>query len=433
MNKRFTMKKASHKLLFSRLSLMNFLQFGIWGAYLISLGNFLHLRGFDTKIWIFFSMQGVVSLFMPALAGIIADRKIPAQKMLSLCHGIAAIAMLGAGIYAKNSGDGMQFWPFFILYSISIGFYMPTLALNYSVSYNAIEKAGEDPVSFFPPIRMFGTVGFVVCMLFVNFMRDAQGLQYQQSHAQFLVSGMLGLFQCAYALTMPACPVKSSSDQKLSFFEASGLSAFSLFKQKSFALFFIFCVLLGSVLQITNGYANTFISSFKDIPAYSDSWGARNANALVSISQISETICLLLIPFFLKKYGIKMVMAIAMFAWMFRFGLFGFGNPGSGVWMLILSCIIYGVAFDFFNISGSLFVNQNAPKSMRASAQGLFMLMTNGLGATIGTWLAGKVVNHFVYQAAVPDWRTTWLIFAGYALFIAILFIILFKNPAKKA
>ena len=134
----------------------------------------------------------------------------------------------------------------------------------------------------------------------------------------------------------------------------------------------------------------------------------------------------------MKKFGIKKVMLIAMFAWVFRFGFFGAGNPGGGVWMFVLSCLVYGVAFDFFNISGSLFVNEKTDKDIRSSAQGLFMLMTNGLGASIGTWAAGRVVNHFVYNAAEPSWSTAWYIFAAYALVVGILFAILFKDPQKE-
>ncbi len=420
-----------------RLIVMNFLQYAIWGAYLTSMGGFLGRVGLGPQIWLFFATQGFVSIFMPALMGIVADKWIPAQKVLSLCQGLAALFMLGAGIYAMQAGDAIRFGPFYLLYLFSVAFYMPTIAISNSVAYNALEVNGKDPVKDFPPIRVFGTIGFICSMLFVNFVKDSSGLQFQHSYWQFLVSGILGLILCGYALTMPNCPCKPKSAEKQSFMEASGLSAFKLFKQGQFAVFFIFSMLLGASLQITNGYANTFISSFKDNPAFATSWGANNANALISISQMSETLCILLIPFFLKKFGIKKVMLISMFAWVFRFGLFGAGNPGSGVWMFILSCIVYGVAFDFFNISGSLYVNENTDKGIRSSAQGLFMLMTNGLGASIGTWAAGKVVNAFhVVDAVNPqlqNWPTVWYIFAGYALVVGILFMIFFKDPQKAA
>ena len=418
-----------------RLIIMNFLEYAVWGAYLTSMGSFLAGAGMGSKIGLFFATQGFVSIFMPALMGIVADKWIPAQKVLSLCHGLAGIFMLGAGLYATTSGSAIAFGPFYTLYLLSVAFFMPTIAIANSVAYNALEVSAKDPVKDFPPIRVFGTVGFICSMLFVNFVKDANGIQFQHSVYQFIVSGILSLVLCGYALTMPNCPCKPSSAEKQSFMEASGLSAFKLFKEKKFAIFFIFSMLLGASLQITNGYANTFISSFAGQPGYENAWGANNANALISLSQISETLCILLIPFAMKKLGIKGVMLTAMFAWVLRFGFFGLGNPGSGVWLFVLSCIVYGVAFDFFNISGSLYVNENTDTSIRSSAQGLFMIMTNGLGASIGTLAAGKVVNALVYipQAAgeAGNWAAAWYIFAGYALVVAVLFALLFKNPQK--
>ena len=415
-----------------KLIIMNFLEFAVWGAYLTSMGSFLAKSGFGPQIWLFFATQGFVSIFMPALMGIVADKWVPAQKVLSLCHALAGIFMLGAGVYAKSAGAGIEFDVFYALYALSVAFFMPTIAIANSVAYNALEKAGKDPVKDFPPIRVFGTVGFICTMLFVNFVKGADGVQFQHSYNQFFVSGVLSIVLCGYALRMPNCPCKPKTAEVQSFAEATGLNAFKLFSNKQFAIFFIFSMLLGAALQITNGYANTFITSFKDNPAYANAWGANNANALISLSQLSETLCILLIPVFMKKLGIKKVMLIAMFAWVFRFGFFGLGNPGSGVWLFVLSCLVYGVAFDFFNISGSLFVNENVDKGMRSSAQGLFMLMTNGLGASIGTWAAGLVVNHFVYNAAFPDWSTAWYIFAAYAFVVGVLFMILFKDPGKQ-
>ena len=422
------MKNANVSL---RLILMNFLEFAVWGAYLTSMGSFLAESGFGPQIWLFFATQGFVSIFMPALMGIIADKWIPAQKVLSLCQGLAGASMLAAGLYAMGAGDGIQFGVFYALYTISVAFFMPTIAIANSVAYNALEKAGKDPVKDFPPIRVFGTVGFICSMLFVNFMRGADGVQFQHSYNQFIVSGALSIVLCIYALSLPDCPCKPKTAEVQSFADSTGLSAFKLFKNGQFAIFFIFSMMLGAALQITNGYANTFITSFADNPDFADTWGANNANALISLSQISETLCILLIPFFMKRFGIKRVMLIAMFAWVFRFAFFGLGNPGGGVWLFVLSCIVYGMAFDFFNISGSLFVNEHVDKEMRSSAQGLFMLMTNGLGASIGTWAAGIVVNHFVYNAAAPSWSTAWYIFAAYALIVAILFMIVFKDPDK--
>lgn len=413
-----------------RLIIMNFLQYAIWGAYLTSMGSYLVNIGLGAKIGIFYAMQGIVSIFMPAIIGIIADKYIQAQKVLGLCHGIAGLAMIAAGYYGLVAGDSVNFATLFSLYSISVAFFMPTIALSNSVAYSGLEKFGMDTVKDFPPIRVFGTVGFICSMLFVNFM-SIDGVQFQLSYNQFFTSGVIGLVLAAYAFTLPACPVAKGGESK-SVAEAFGLKAFALFKKKDMAIFFIFSMLLGVSLQITNGFANPFITHFKEIPEYADAWGAQNANALISLSQLSETLCILLIPFAMKFFGIKKVMLIAMFAWVFRFGLFGVGNPGSGVWMFVLSCLVYGVAFDFFNISGSLYVNMKTDEKIRSSAQGLFMLMTNGIGATIGTLGAQEIVNKFVYNAAEPSWSTAWYIFAAYALVVGVLFMILFKDPKKQ-
>ena len=413
-----------------RLIIMNFLQYAIWGAYLTSMGSYLVNIGLGAKIGIFYAMQGIVSIFMPAVIGIIADKYIQAQKVLGLCHGIAGLAMIAAGYYGLVAGDSVNFATLFSLYSISVAFYMPTIALSNSVAYSGLEKFGMDTVKDFPPIRVFGTVGFICSMLFVNFM-SIDGVQFQLSYNQFFTSGVIGLVLAAYAFTLPACPVAKGGESK-SVAEAFGLKAFALFKKKDMAIFFIFSMLLGVSLQITNGFANPFITHFKEIPEYANAWGAQNANALISLSQLSETLCILLIPFAMKFFGIKKVMLIAMFAWVFRFGLFGVGNPGSGVWMFVLSCLVYGVAFDFFNISGSLYVNMKTDEKIRSSAQGLFMLMTNGIGATIGTLGAQEIVNKFVYNAAEPSWSTAWYIFAAYALVVGVLFMILFKDPKKQ-
>lgn len=427
---------------------MNFLQFAVWGAYLTSMGTYLGSVGLGPDIGLFYAMQGIVSIFMPAILGIVADRWIPAHKLLGICHGIAAIFLAGAGYYGMTAGAEVEFLPLFTLYSISVAFYMPTIALSNSTAYSILRNNGFDTIKAFPPIRTIGTVGFIVAMLIVNFagIYDGQLVMnfsniadfpsFQHNYAQFFVSAVLGILLFVYSFTLPHVPVNQKGE-KQSLYDALGLKAFSLFKEKKMAIFFVFSMLLGVSLQITNGYANPFITSFKNIPEFANTWGANNANALISLSQVSETLCILLIPFFLKRFGIKKVMLMSMIAWFFRFALFGVGNPGSGVWMFVLSMIVYGIAFDFFNVSGSLFVDQETDKRMRSSAQGVFMMMTNGFGATIGMLVAGEVVNHLVYDKTDPmkqlqGWDMSWYIFAGYALVVAILFAILFKYKHKR-
>lgn len=410
-----------------RLIGMSFLQFSVWGAYLISMGTYLFSTGMGDKVGYFYAMQGVVALFMPALMGIVADRWIPAQKLLAGCHLLSALFKAGMGYVAISdvvwSSD--KYPILLLLYALSVAFFMPTLALANSVSYTVLERVNVDPVKGFPPIRVFGTVGFISAMI----ATDVLGIQ--ASPYQFFLSAFIGLLAAGYALTLPACPIDNRSHGK-SLMEVLGLNAFVLFKQRKMLIFFIFSVLLGVALQITNGFANPYLNSFSRLPEYADAFGVRHANVLISISQISETLCLLFVPYALKRLGIKRVMLIAMFCWVLRFGLFGLGNPGDKVWMFVLSMLVYGVAFDFFNISGSLFVNQETDISIRSSGQGLFMMMTNGLGATIGTVLAQQVVNHYVdYASPMPQvqgWSKAWFVFAAYMLVVAILFVVMFKN-----
>lgn len=433
----------------SRLAVMNFLEFAVWGAYLTCLAQYLGPAGMGDKIPWFYAVQGVVSIFMPALMGVIADKWVPAQKLLSLCHFMAALFMLCAWWYGATHATP-EFVPFFTLYTLSVAFFMPTIALANTVAFSVLKSRGLDTVTDFPPIRVLGTVGFIAAMWFVNSFYWVDGhfgftlsdsnpyasARFQYTDMQLLTSGVLGLLLAGYALAaIPNCPCAArdeddEDEKKRSVAKLLGLDAFKLFKDRRMAMFFVFSMLLGVSLQITNGYATSFITSFKGVAEYVNTFGANNATLLTSLSQMSEACCILLIPFFLKRFGIKNVMLIAMFAWVLRFGFFGIGNPGSGLWLFVLSMIVYGVAFDFFNVSGALFVEQETHDEIKASAQGLFMLMTNGIGATVGMIAAGAVVNHFCHWENgffVGDWQSAWLIFAGYALVVCVAFALLFK------
>ena len=410
-----------------KLTIMNFLQFAVWGAYLTSMGMFLGSNGLGENIGTFYATQGIVSMFFPALMGMVADRFIQAQRLYVICHFLSAIFILATGYFGLQ--ETINFTAMYTCFFFAIGFYMSSLSLSYSVAYNALDKVGLDSVTDFPPIRVWGTVGFIASMWAVDL------LGFQSSAKQFIVSGVLGLILAIYANIIPKCEINKQVNKK-SFASTLGLDAFELFKDKKMAMFFIFSMLLGVALQITNSYANPFISSFGNIDEFKDTFGVKHANILISLSQISETLCILMIPFFLKKFGIKRVMLIAMLSWFLRFLFFGLGNPGNGVWLFVLSCVVYGVAFDFFNISGSLFVDKETNKSIRSSAQGLFMLMTNGVGATIGTLIAQKIVNKNVFSQTSPmeiwqGWQTSWYIFAIYALILAILFGLFFKYKHK--
>ena len=432
----------------SRLSLLGFLEFAVWGSYLVSMGMFLGSVGMGPKIFWFYTVQGLVSLIMPGIVGIVADKWIPAQKMLSLCHLIAGVFMISAGWYCMDSmaaGVAPEFGTLFTLYTISIAFFMPTIGLNNSVAFNGLNKAGLDTVKDFPPIRTLGTVGFIVAELMVNFISvkswvmtgDGTFVQevttLQHSYTQFYLSGIFSLVLAAYALTMPKCPLNKEKSGSLA--QALGLDAFSLFKDKRMAIFFIFSMLLGVSLQLTNTYGTTFINQFR-LAGFVD-WFSQNPTFLISISQCAEAVCILFVGVCLKRFGIKGVMMMAMFAWVLRFGFFGIGTTeGFSVIWLILSCIVYGVAFDFFNVAGGLYVDTQVHHTMRSSAQGLFMMMTNGFGASLGTFIAGTyVVNPLVEAEGLTEtqklagFHEAWLIFAGYALVVFVLFCLIFKAP----
>jgi len=404
----------------SRLTLMSFFQFFVWGIWLISLGGYMFANFNDpvdpnlgSKVGNTYGTMGWASLFMPALMGILADKYIRAEIVLGICHIIG-----GAGLYyastVTNAGD--MYWAILFVSC----FYMPTIGLSNTVSYALLSKNNFDVQKSFAPIRVWGTVGFIVAEWAVDLMG------WTQNNFQFYFAAVAGVLTGLYCFTMPRIEVNRSTEKK-SFITRLGLDAFQLFKTSMMAKFFLFAMLLGAALQITNMFGNPFLGDFAKVPEYANSFAVKHSNILISLSQISETLFILAIPFFLRRFGIKQVMLISMLAWVLRFGLFGIGNPGSGLWLLVLSMIVYGMAFDFFNISGSLFVDREAKPGIRASAQGLFMLMTNGLGAILGGMFAGAIVDYFTDATGNKNWQNIWFTFAGYALVIAIAFLLLFK------
>jgi NHS family xanthosine MFS transporter len=403
-----------------RITVMNFLQFFIWGAWLITVGVYW----FQNKGWSgaefgkIFSTMGIASLFMPTIAGIIADRYINAEKLYSLLHILGGITLLLVPFV--NDPD-----TFFWIILIAMVFYMPTISLTNAISYNALKQNNMDVVKEFPPIRVWGTIGFIAAMWLTNLSGN------KDSANQFFIAGGAAILLGIYALSLPKCPPLGKKQENKSFAEAFGLDAFKLFKNYKIALFFVFSMFLGAALQLTNAYGDVFLDDFKHIPEYADSIVVKYSTLIMSISQMSETLFILAIPFFLKRFGIKKVMLISMFAWVLRFGLFAYGNPGSGLWMIILSGIIYGMAFDFFNISGSLFVETSTDSKMRSSAQGLFMMMTNGVGAILGSVISGIIIDQFFTHDNAKDWNGIWITFALYSLVIALLFMVLFKYKHK--
>jgi len=403
----------------NRLIIMSFLQFFIWGSWLISLGGYLgrNLNFEGGQIGSIFATLGIASLVMPGIIGIIADKWVNAERLLGICHLFGAAALF----YASTLTDyDHMYWAMLI----NLFFYMPTIALNNTVAYNALEENKLDIVKAFPPIRTYGTIGFIIAMWVV----DLSG--FKNTNAQLYVGSVASLFMALYSFSLPKCTPAKTAHKSL--FSAFGLDALVLFKNKKMAVFFLFSMLLGAALQITNSYGDLFIGSFKDIPEYAESFGVKHSVILLSISQMSETLFILTIPFFLNHFGIKKVMLMSMLAWVLRFALFGIGNPGSGLSLLVLSMIVYGMAFDFFNISGSLYVETEAKPEIRASAQGLFMMMTNGIGAIAGGYASGAVVDFYSVYAeggklVSRSWPTIWFIFAAYALVLTIIFPLIFK------
>lgn len=404
-----------------RLVVMSFMQFFVWGAWLITISNYW----FITKGWggeefgAIFSTLGLASLIMPAITGIIADRWMNAEKLYGILHILGGLFL--ASVPQVNH-PGVFFWVIFG----AMACYMPTLSLANSVAYHALKSRNFDVVRVFPPIRVWGTVGFIAAMWVTNLTGN------KASANQFYIAAVAAVMLGIYSFTLPKCPPQHEVGKDASWPELLGLHAFKLFGNLKLALFFIFSMFLGGALQLTNMYGDVFISEFANIPKYSDSLVVKYSTMIMSISQVSETLFILAIPFFLRRFGIKQVMLISMLAWVLRFAFFAYGNPGDGLWLIVMSCIVYGMAFDFFNISGSLFIETTTDSRMRASAQGLFMMMTNGFGAILGSLVSGYVIERYFTTNGKTDWPDVWLAFAGYALAVAVAFAVLFRHKHVK-
>lgn len=427
-----------------RLTILSFLQFFIWGAWLTTLGSY----GFGFKNWTgaqfgaVFSTLGLGSLIMPALMGIIADRWMNAEKLYAILHILYGITLF---ILPLIDVPDIFFW----VLLVSMCFYMPTISLSNSLSYRILIDNQMDVVKVFPPIRVWGTVGFIAAMWLTNLISDPKSpweegkvfgeqIASLTGHAinanQFYIAGVFAVLLGIYALFLPKCPPENKGKGSGSLIDNLGLRAFKLLGNYKMAIFFLFSMFLGAALQLTNMYGDTYLKDFEKIAQYKDSFVVEYSTIIISISQISETLFILAIPFFMKRFGIKKVMLISMFAWVLRFGLFSYGNPEGFLWMIIVSNIVYGMAFDFFNISGSLFVETTIEPEIRSSAQGLFMMMTNGFGAIMGSILSGWMIDKFYMLAdGSKDWHSIWMVFAIYALFIAVFFALLFRHKHNAA
>ncbi|RYZ31037.1 MAG: MFS transporter [Chitinophagaceae bacterium] len=405
-----------------RLTFMSFLQFFVWGAWLITIATYFFssdlakIENPGAKFGAIFSTLALASLFMPALTGIIADKWMNAEKLYGILHILYGLVLF----YVPQVTDADTLY--YVIFAAMVC-YMPTISLSNSIAYTILKRDGYDVVKVFPPIRVWGTIGFIAAMWTTNLTGSKANTD------QFIIGGVAAILLGIYSFTLPKCPPPKQIAKNASLTEQLGLQAFSLFGNYRMALFFLFSMLLGGALQLTNMYGDTFLDDFKNVPQYGpESFVVKYSTIIMSISQMSETLFILTIPFFLKRFGIKKVMLFSMLAWVLRFGLFAYGNPEEGLWMIIVSCIVYGMAFDFFNISGSLFVETETDPSIRSSAQGLFMMMTNGVGAFLGSKISGYVIDtYFTSPDGGKEWHDIWLSFAGYALVVAILFLLLFK------
>jgi len=401
----------------TRLTILSFLQFFIWGSWLISIFGYLTSTLHFTPIQAgsIFTTLGIASLFMPAILGIIADKWVNAERIFGMSHLIGAICLIAAS-FVKD--PVMMFW----VMLLNSMFYMPTIALSNSISYRLLVEEGVDVRKAFPPIRVWGTIGFIVALWIVDLTK------LSATPFQFYLAATGAIALGVFSFTLPPCPPDKETSTK-SLISSMGLDAFVLFKNSRMAVFFIFSLLIGAVLQVSNMYAESFIGSFGDNPLNKGAFVVEHSKIIISFSQISETIFILTIPYFLKRFGIKMVMILSMLAWVLRFGLFGLvEDPHSmtQVSLLFMSMIVYGMAFDFFNISGSLFVERETHPKIRASAQGLFMMMTNGLGTILGSTVSSWIITKNTIGNTI-DWTTTWFIFAAYALVLVVFFALLFN------
>lgn len=436
-----------------RLSLLYFLQFGVWGCYLTSFGQFLGSGGIGGKIAWFYAAIGLVSIITPSLLGRLADKSGHPEKLLGLCHLVAAIIMLTMWRYGMTHPH-LSFGVLFPLYLLFLAFYMPTMALANTATFGLLSQNGYNTVTSFPSIRIWGTVGFIAAMWFVNSaywhdgslgfsLSDTIGhLRFQYNAMQLLCSGIMGVLTSLYSFSLPSLqPLDQTSNDTKSDKIPLMTSIRMMFDKREIAVFLIFVVFSGVCLQISNGFVTPFITHFSGMAEYAESFASGNATMLFSLSQISEAVCILLVGLSLKWRGIRFVYAVGLLAWALRFFMLGEGNPGVGIWLLVGSMLVYGVAFNFITIAGHIYIQQVSPPNMKGFAQGLMMFMSNGVGATFGTLVAGAIVNKWCHwemvkmsglempmRLCVGDWIYPWSIFAAYAFVVMIMWLIFFRQ-----
>ena len=391
-----------------QLSFMMFLEFFIWGGWFVTMGTFLSqsFNASGSQLAQAYETQSIGAIIAPFIIGLIADRYFSAQKILGFLHILGAVILYLAG----TSDDFLSFYPFVLIYMI---LYMPTLALVNSVAFRQM----KDPSKEFPPIRVFGTVGWIVAGLIIGYLGwESQKLLANTFYVTASASAILGVFSFSLPDTPPIADKGNYSISKI-----LGLDALSLLKDTRYLIFFVSSILICIPLAFYYQHANQFLNEL----------GMPKAAAVMTLGQVSEALFILLLPIFLKRYGIKTTLIVGMLAWVIRYILFAYGDIGENAWMLIFGVILHGICYDFFFVSGQIYTDHKAGNQFKSSAQGLITLATYGLGMLVGFRLAGYITDQYT-NASGHDWTQIWIIPSGFALFVLVFFMLTFKNEKIK-
>ncbi|MBE7177114.1 MAG: nucleoside permease [Mucilaginibacter polytrichastri] len=397
-----------------KLSFMMFLEFFIWGGWFVTLGTFLdkNLHATGGQSASVFSTQSWGAIIAPFIIGLIADRYFNAERILGILHLVGALLMY----QMYNSNEIASFYPYVLGYMVV---YMPTLALVNSVSFNQM----KDPEKEFSNIRVWGTVGWIVAGLAISFLFHWDSPESSSAGMlknTFLMSSIASLVLGLFSFSLPKTPPKLATGEKVKVSELLGLDALKLLKDKNFAIFFISAILICIPLAFYYQNANLFLSNI----------GVSNPTGKMAIGQISEALFLLLIPVFFSRFGFKKTILVGMIAWAIRYALFAFGNAGELSFMLIIGIALHGVCYDFFFVSGQIYTNSKAGDRYKSSAQGLITLATYGVGMLIGFEVAGAISDSYKVGDSF-DWKMIWLIPAGIAVVVFLLFTVLFNDSKK--
>jgi len=397
-----------------KLSAMMFLEFFIWGAWFVTLGAFLNnnLKATNSEIGSVFSTQSWGAIIAPFIIGLIADRYFNAERILGVLHVIGAILMY----QMYSAPDVSVFYPYVLAYMI---LFMPTLALVNSVSFNQMKDAEKE----FANIRVFGTIGWIIAGLLISFAfhwDSPEGIQAGLLKSTFLMAGIASLVLGLFSFTLPATPPKVAKDEKIKLRDILGLDALKLLKDKNFAVFFISSILICIPLAFYYQNAGLFLADIK----------VSNPTGKMAIGQVSEALFLLAIPVFFSKYGFKKTIIVGMLAWAVRYVLFAYGNAGNLSFMLIIGIALHGVCYDFFFVSGQIYTNSKAGEKFKSAAQGIITLATYGVGMLIGFKVAGLITDMYK-TGEVTDWKMVWIIPAGIAAAVFLLFALLFNDKTK--